>query len=127
MKNKIENQLRYFYTFLTFLFTSMISKLTVFATEANDADKVIKETLDIPISGDGGAADELKNFLVGDNGFMNFVSQAGWILIAFGLGQLIMAFKDDNPEAKSRGTMILLGGVFCVSISGILKKLGADI
>lgn len=108
----------------------MIFKLTVFATEAtkpSDADKVIKETYDIPTSPDGGAADELKNFLVGDNGFMNFVSQAGWILIAFGLGQLIMAFKDDNPEAKSRGTMILLGGVFCVSISGILKKLGADI
>lgn len=113
-----------------FLFTSMIFKLKVFATEAteaNDADKVIKETLDIPISGDGGAADELKNFLVGDNGFMNFISQAGWILVAFGLGQLILAFKDDSPEAKSRGTMILLGGVFCVTISGILKKLGADI
>ena len=130
MKNKIKDRLRYFYTFLTFLFTNMIFKLTVFATEAtkpSDADKVIKETYDIPTSPDGGAADELKNFLVGDNGFMNFVSQAGWILIAFGLGQLIMAFKDDNLEAKSRGTMILLGGVFCVSISGILKKLGADI
>ncbi|WP_373262252.1 hypothetical protein [Hungatella hathewayi] len=127
MKDKIKNQLCYFYTFLTFLLTSMIFKLTVFAKEVDDTNKVIKETYDIPTSSDGGAADELKNFLIGDNGFMTFVSQAGMILIAFGIGQLILAFKDDNAEAKSRGTMILLGGVFCVTISGILKKLGADI
>lgn len=133
MKYKIRNRLQYYYTFLTFLFTTMMFKLTVFATEVtestgpNDADKVTRETMEIPISGEGGAADELKNFLVGDNGFMTFISQAGWILIAFGLGQLILAFKDDSPDAKSRGTMILLGGVFCVTISGILKQLGADI
>lgn len=130
MKNKIKDRLHYLYTILTFLYTSIIYKLTVFATEAteaNDADKIIKEKVDMVVSGEDGAADELKNFLVGDNGFMNFVSQAGWVLIAFGIGQLILAFKDDNPEAKSRGTMILLGGVFCVSISGILRNLGADI
>lgn len=111
----------------------MIFKLTVFATEVteptkvDDTDKIIKETVAIPTSPDGGAADELKNFLVGDNGFMTFVSQAGMVLIAFGLGQLILAFKDDSPDAKSRGIMLLLGGVFCVTISGILKKLGVDI
>lgn len=130
MKNKIKDRLHYLYTILTFLYASIIYKLTVFATEAteaNDADKIIKEKVDMVVSGEDGAADELKNFLVGDNGFMNFVSQAGWVLIAFGIGQLILAFKDDNPEAKSRGTMILLGGVFCVSISGILRNLGADI
>lgn len=128
--NKIRNHIYHYYTLLAFMCTNLILQLNAFATEtteAADADKIIKETIEVPISGDGGAADELKNFLIGENGFMSFVSQAGMVLIAFGVGQLILAFKDDNPEAKSRGTMILLGGVFCVTISGILTNLGVDL
>lgn len=128
--NKIRNHIDHYDTLLAFICTNLILQLNAFATEtteAADADKIIKETIEVPISGEGGAADELKNFLIGENGFMSFVSQAGMVLIAFGVGQLILAFKDDNPEAKSRGTMILLGGVFCVTISGILKNLGVDL
>lgn len=50
---------------------------------------------------------------------------AGFLILAFGICQLILAFKDDNPDSKSRASMVLMGGVFLIVIPKILTSLGA--
>ena len=49
----------------------------------------------------------------------------GNAILAFGICQLILAFKDDNPDSKSRASMVLMGGVFLIVIPKILTSLGA--
>lgn len=73
------------------------------------------------------AAEELKKILTNDShtGLMDIVQSAGWLILAFGIGQMILAFKDDNADSKAKGSMVTLAGVFCITIKLILKTLGA--
>lgn len=73
------------------------------------------------------AANQLKEILTNDNnnGLMDITSMAGSLILAFGIGQMILAFKDDNPDSKSRASMVLMGGVFLIVIPKILTSLGA--
>ncbi|WP_097005245.1 hypothetical protein [Lacrimispora amygdalina] len=127
--NKIKRSVSFYYALLITICTNYLFIIKTYATEATEGNLgMVAETQSMNAgNGEGGAADEFKDFLAGENGLMNLVSHAGLVLIAFGIGQLILAFKDDNPEAKSRGVMILLGGVFCVTISTILTSLGVHI
>lgn len=59
-----------------------------------------------------------------NNGLMDITAMAGYVIIAFGLGQMILAFKDDNADSKSKASMVLLGGVFLVVIKSLLVNLG---
>lgn len=131
MIDKIKKKLNRYFTLLIGFSTNFLFHINAYATGESAGNKIDITTETQPMGGGsgggGGAEDELKKFLIGDKGLMTFVSQAGMVLIAFGIGQLILAFKDDNPEAKSRGTMILLGGVFCVTISKILENLGVTL
>ena len=68
------------------------------------------------------AANDLKELL---DVFLGYISKAGFVLIAYGLGKMIFAFKNDNAESKAKGSMILLGGVFLVTIDVILTNMGA--
>jgi len=91
---------------------------------------IIGEGEELNIGGDSDAAGQLEEFIIGsdDNpGFLDIVSQLGFVLIAFGLGQIFLAFKDDNADSKARGAMILLGGVFCVMIKVILGSIGVTL
>lgn len=73
------------------------------------------------------AAAELKKVLTNSSrtGLLDIVQSAGFVILAFGLGQMIMAFKDDNADQKAKGAMVLLAGMFCIIIKTILVKLGA--
>ena len=126
---KSRRSVSFYYALFITISTNFLFTIKAHATEAAEGNLgMVAETQSMNAgNGEGGAADEFKDFLAGENGLMNLVSRAGMVLIAFGIGQLILAFKDDNPEAKSRGVMILLGGVFCVTISTILKSLGVRI
>lgn len=68
------------------------------------------------------AANELVGLL---KVLMGYVQKVGFVLVAYGIGKMVLAFKDDNAESKARGSMILLAGVFCVVIKTILEQLGA--
>ena len=134
MIEKAKNHMIYYFHILTVIIMDFVFHINSYAAPTESADSanvaITPSAVVTPMTidgGEGGAEEELKNFLVGDNGLMTFVSQAGWVLIAFGIGQIILSFKDDNPESKSRGIMLLLGGVFCVAISGILSNLGVDL
>lgn len=68
------------------------------------------------------AADALMDLL---DLLMGFVQGAGFVVFAFGLGKMILAFKDDNADSKAKSSMVLMGGLFCIVIKPILIVLGA--
>lgn len=117
-----------FLTFTTPAYSTINAYATTTGTEKNEGKtltfNIDKDTIKSENNAGTGAADEFERFLTDENGFMTIVSQAGLVLVAFGIGQIVLAFKDDNPAEKSKGVMILLGGVFCVTIKIVLKQLG---
>lgn len=72
------------------------------------------------------AAEELKKILINDSktGLLDITVFIGSVIMALGLGQMFLAFKDDNADAKSRATTVLLAGVFLILIKEILQKVG---
>ena len=71
------------------------------------------------------AADELKKVLTNGSGtgLLDILEKAGYVIIVFGIGKMIFAFKDDNPEGKAQGSMILLAGCFIVVLRTLLHGL----
>ena len=123
-KKKIKNFLK----LIGFNLFTYFYKITAFADE-NDLTVTINKGADSNYSyGDGSeAAKQLKEVLTNknNNGLMDIASMAGFLILAFGICQLILAFKDDNPDSKSRASMVLMGGVFLIVIPKILTSLGA--
>lgn len=83
------------------------------------------QTGDFNIGNGNQAAQELRKVLTNDNhtGLMDLVGMAGFVIVAFGIGQMIMAFKDENADAKARAAMVLSGGVFLIVIPQILNQI----
>jgi len=96
------NKLRYISFIIGTNILVLTTKLSVYAS-GNEAANQLKEILKLLTS---------------------FVSKAGWLLVAFGLGKIIMAFMSDDPPGKQRGVTIILGGFFCALIAEILDKVG---
>lgn len=121
---KLSNIIQVINTFFLFC----MFKLTVLADE-NNLTVTINKGADSEFRyGNGSeAAKQLKEILTNDNknGLMDITTMAGSLIFAFGLCQLILAFKDDNPDSKSRASMVLMGGVFLIVIPQILTSLGA--
>ena len=77
--------------------------------------------------GDGTqTAKKLMKLLTNDNntGIMDLCTMAGYVILALGIGQMVFAFKDDNADAKSKASMVIMGGVFLILIKTILQKFG---
>lgn len=74
------------------------------------------------------AAEELKKILTNGSGtgLLDILEKAGYVIIVFGIGKIIFAFKDDSPDGKAQGSMILLAGFFIVFLRKILQVLWAD-
>ena len=47
----------------------------------------------------------------------------GILLIAWGIGQLALAFKDDNPESKSRAMMMIATAAILVGVGGLMTSI----
>lgn len=70
------------------------------------------------------AADELKKVLTDpDVGLFKLIQGAGAVIIALGIGKMVLAFKDDNPGEKAQSTTILLAGIFLVVITSIMNAM----
>jgi hypothetical protein len=117
---------------LALFFGILVHQINPTYVYADDSSgKIQLETEEVPvdeITGSTGASNELEKFVLGDDdsdGFIDVVAQFGYLLIAFGIGQIVFAFKDDNADSKQRGVMVLLGGTFCAIIKPILIGLGA--
>lgn len=73
------------------------------------------------------AAKELKKVVTNADrtGLMDITERAGFLILVIGIGQMLMAFKDDNADAKARSTTVILAGIFLIGVAGILTQLGA--
>lgn len=47
----------------------------------------------------------------------------GILLLAYSVGQMIMAFKDDNPDAKTKASTMIVVAFILISIPTIIKQL----
>ncbi len=47
----------------------------------------------------------------------------GVLLIAWGIGQLALAFKDDNPESKSRAMMMIATAAILVGVGSLMESI----
>lgn len=81
----------------------------------------------VSYAADNEASKELKKLLTNSSGtgLMDILQKVGFVIIAIGLGKTILAFKDDNPADKAKGSMVILAGAFLYFIKDILKLLGA--
>lgn len=55
---------------------------------------------------------------------LKVASYVGSVMIVFAAFQLIMAFKDENPDAKTRATMLIISGVFLFGLRSVLTLVG---
>ena len=90
-----------------------------FETKAVSRDSTWAGDAGLTNTEEGDAADALQNLLI--NNFLTLVRFGGAIILFLGLGQMALAFKDDNADSKLKGTMLVMGGVFCISIKTILQ------
>jgi hypothetical protein len=60
--------------------------------------------------------------------FLNLITMIfqviGFVMIVFSSGQLIVAFKSDDPDSKVRASYTLLAGVGLLILPTVLKTLG---
>ena len=86
--------------------------------------KVLADTSEA--TGDA-AAEQLKQILTNGSGtgLLDILEKAGYVIIVFGIGKMIFAFKDDSPDGKAQGSMVLLAGFFIVFLRKILNVLWA--
>ena len=48
----------------------------------------------------------------------------GWLLLAWGVGQLVLAFKNEDADSKSRAMMLLVVAIILTSLGTIFNGLG---
>ena len=48
----------------------------------------------------------------------------GWLLLAWGVGQLVLAFKNEDADSKSRAMMLVVVAIILTTISSIFNGLG---
>lgn len=80
--------------------------------------------------GDGtDAANQLKEFMTNDKktGLYDIIQDIGAVLLAFALGKMILAFKDENPGEKAMAVTLIMGGVLLMSLPSILTTIDADL
>lgn len=51
----------------------------------------------------------------------------GWLLLAWGVGQLVLAFKNEDADSKSRAMMLIVTAIVLTSIGTIFNGLGLDV
>ena len=69
---------------------------------------------------DGGAADMVSTLLGYIFGIFQYI---GILLLAWGVGQLVLAFKNEDGDSKSRAIMLILSSIVLMSIGTIVKGL----
>ena len=59
--------------------------------------------------------------------FTSFIADAfvvvGIMIVVYAVSQFALAFKDDNPEQKSRGTIMLVVGIILIFIKTFAKAI----
>lgn len=51
----------------------------------------------------------------------------GWLLLAWGIGQLVLAFKNEDADSKSRAMMLIVVAIILTVIGTIFNGLGLGV
>lgn len=54
-------------------------------------------------------------------------SYIGMLLLVWGIGQLVLAFKNEDADSKSRAMMLIVASIVLMSVRAIVGTLGLDI
>lgn len=70
------------------------------------------------------APPELSQLLDTMIGYVGLIFRAvGIILAIYAIGQMIMAFKDENPDAKTKATTLLVVAIILISLPSIIDQI----
>ena len=72
----------------------------------------------------GTASDAVTNLLGYVFGIFFYI---GIVLLAWGIGQLVLAFKNEDGDSKSRAIMLIIAAIVLMSVGGIFNGLGLGI
>lgn len=71
------------------------------------------------------AADEIKDILNQMVGIVGLIFQAvGVMLSVYSVGQLVLAFKNEDADSKSRASTMLVVGICLIAIPTLINNLG---
>ena len=99
---KIKNNLKQIKSFIYgFLIANCIAPITVFAANNEAVDSVNDLCREI----------------------CNIVFYIGIIMLAWGLGMLVLSFKTEDADSKVKATMLVIVAVILISIKPIIKNL----
>lgn len=95
-------------------------KMISFATVAALSVLAMFATMNMPM-----AADTIKGVLNSMIDIVGLVFQAvGVILSVYSVGQLVLAFKNEDADSKSRASTMLVVGVCLIAIPALIEGLG---
>ena len=70
------------------------------------------------------AAEQIQSVLTEMIGIIGVIFQAvGVILSVYSVGQLVLAFKNEDADSKSRASTMLVVGVALIAIPGLIESL----
>lgn len=95
-------------------FTSLAISMNALATPAPTGSVTV--TL-----GDDVSSDSLIGSAIGV--ILTFIRGVGVILLIWGFAQLILAFKNEDADSKSRAIMALMVGVALIALKTLLKSM----
>lgn len=78
----------------------------------------------VPVMADGPQARTMINSIVAT--IAQIGQYVGAALLAQGIFQLVMAFKDDNPDSKSKAIMFIMSAILLFGMKSILQGLVGD-
>ncbi len=83
---------------------------------------VLASTAGYALPGADTSPDQLVTSIIGI--VLTLARYIGIVLIVTGVFQLVMAYKDDNADAKTRGVQLAIVGVILVGLKAILTAAG---
>lgn len=89
---------------------------------SGNADSVTAGGYDVKVSHSGDLKTDTKAVF---DGILTILSGAGAVILTFGIGKMILSFRDDNAGGKAEAMNILVAGALVLSVSGILNGLMA--
>ena len=131
MKKSILKKIKHIFSLTIAAISIIMMKITAFAEARSPLDAVREGSLSV-VSGYSVAALEYK--AVTDDGkevtesllgiLCTCVSYCGGACMIVGIIMIALAFKEDNPEKKTKATIVTVTGIIFLFFAEVLKKAG---
>lgn len=140
----IKRKLLLFLLLFSFITPITTSVITAYATNANTSSNTTdEEEFKIKINGTSGTGDPKAGAINSGaydvpvnyssnletatksvfDGFADLVASVGAVVLTFGMGKLLLSFKDDNPGSKSEAIIIIMAGILVMGVKLMMTKM----